>query len=116
MKNFIRNCEGYTLIETLVAMALFLGVLIPLAVSIGNLMIEHSSDPVNRAFHLAVTEMNLVMKESDFSEKDSQQEGYLIQRKVARTGNLVEIEVVVSSLQNPEKKMIHLSKSFLSYQ
>src|ERR1700741_4381945 len=62
----IRQEEGYTLLETLVAMALFVGVLIPVGASMGNLMVQTTTDQLNAAFHLAAKEMNHTTLERDF--------------------------------------------------
>ena len=111
----IRREEGYTLVETLVAMGLFVGVLIPVATFVGNLMIDRTSDRLNKSFHLATTEMNLVAKEIAVSDRDRQQGGYSIRTRAVRTGNLVEVEVSVSAVESPEKNLILLTKSLLEY-
>jgi len=112
---YIREEGGYTLIETLVAMGLFVGVLIPLGASIGNMVIEDSSARMSTAYHLALSEMNRVDTEGKFCDADSVQDGCLIRRRVCRQGNIVELNVAVYHSSKPDRRLVFLTRTFLDY-
>ncbi|MBI1806233.1 MAG: type II secretion system protein [Ignavibacteria bacterium] len=111
----IQREEGYTLLETLVAMALFVGVLIPVGASVGNLMIERTSDQINSAFHVAIKEMSRIAVDRDFVNNDTEVEGFIVHRKVDRNKNLIEVQVAVASLKKPNTTIVLLTKSFLTH-
>ena len=113
----LREEDGYTLLETLVAMALFLSVLIPLGVAIGNLTLGDSAATLNVTLQIAQSEMSRALLRHDFHDERKQDErGFLIERKVERKGNIVDLSVSIFSLKHPGKKVLVLSKSFLDYQ
>jgi Tfp pilus assembly protein PilV len=105
--------EGYTLIETLVAMALLVSVLIPLGVSIGNMMVEQGAEQMNVAFHLAVEEMTRTGLDKDFTEQNRQEGAYRVQRTMTRGVGQVEVGVAVATTAKPAANLVRLSKTFL---
>jgi hypothetical protein len=114
---YIKREEGYTLLETVVAMALFVAVLIPLGTIIGNLMLDKTSERLNRALNLAQTEISYSIANKDYTDRTISTDGkLLVERKVKREFNLVEITVKVITRQNPEKSLIVLNKNIVVYQ
>ena len=113
----IQQQKGYTLLETLVAMALFLSVLIPLGVTMGNLILDGSTNQMNLALQAAQSEITRLISEHDFTNgtrKDDR--GLNIETRVEQSGKLVDLQVTVSSTKVPNKKILILHKSLLVYQ
>src|SRR6267378_6112263 len=109
----IKRDDGYTLLETVVAMALFVSVLLPLGVAVGNLMLDRTSDEFSLRLRLAEAEMSRTMVERDFtwaSIKTS--EGYLVNRQVERIGFLRNVRISVSKSGSGEKSILVISKTF----
>lgn len=104
---------GYTLIETLVSMALFLTVLIPVATIAGTFFFYDEGHQLHTALRLAETTMNRVILEQDFSEGSFNQDKYLLQKKIERTGRLLTVHISVSTVDRPEKVLLNLQKSIL---
>ena len=112
----IRKEEGYTLLETVVAMALFVAVLIPLGSVIGNLMLDKTSERLTAALQIAQSEMNRTIAEKDFTDKVASHNNRLsLERKVTREGNLIQITIKITSKTNPEKPLIVLNKHIIDY-
>ena len=119
MKQFshVRNEQGYTLIETLVAMALFGTVLIPLLATVGNFMLDRSGERLDRALQIAETEMSRVIAERDFTEvSNSVEVGLVLKRTIHRARNRVEIEITVAQAKQPDKPILALTRVCLNYQ
>jgi prepilin-type N-terminal cleavage/methylation domain-containing protein len=116
-KKYIQDEKGYTLIETIVAMVLFLSVLIPLIATMGNVMLDHKAKLTSSALALAVTEMNSIADSRDFTEAIKTMEGGLIvQRKVQMSVPLMEVEVSVRTAGELPKEIVTLKRVFLVYQ
>jgi hypothetical protein len=112
----IRNEEGYTLVESLVAMALFVGVLIPLLGIMGNLMFDRRNVDSYRALHVAESEMNRIVSTHDFSVASSTIEnGFSIDRHIEQRDQLVQIRVSVASAKKPEQQLVQLNRTVLFY-
>jgi prepilin-type N-terminal cleavage/methylation domain-containing protein len=109
------NDKGYTLIETLVAMAIFLSVLIPLVATIGNFMLDRSAESMQKALHRAETEMSRTIAERDFitSRMEFEKEGLIVQKQVEGYGSTTDITVSVSAIQKPEKMLVTLHSTIL---
>jgi prepilin-type N-terminal cleavage/methylation domain-containing protein len=113
----IKQEKGYTLIETIVAMALFLSFLIPLVTIMGNTMLDRKVNLTNKALALAITEMNMTADSREFT--DSQKitgDGLVVQRNVQKSIPLFEVEVVVKTSGGQPKEIISLKRVFLVYQ
>lgn len=101
--------SGYTLVETVVALALFLGVLIPLMGAIGVLTLDRKSDELSAALRLGHSEIAEVLAAKDFTDsRRSLENGFIIDRKVGRNGPLVEVRVEIMSKHHPGKVVLHL--------
>ena len=108
--------KGYTLVETLVAMALFLTVLIPLGSAIGNLILNKSSDHIRTALHLAEREINIAeIADQPLESGEERRQGCIISRHVTRHGDLASVRVTVADERQPGKPLVLLEKSFLGH-
>lgn len=102
---------GYTLIETVVAMALFLSVLIPLVGTIGNMMFDRKVILAERALTLAQSEMSETLYNQDFVNiTKTSENGLVIIRSVERYSSLIEIRVVIKMSPDQPKELIVLKK------
>jgi type II secretory pathway component PulJ len=112
----MRSEMGYTLLETVVAMALFLSVLIPLGITIGNLTLDNSASRMNSAFQIAQSEMcQTVLKKNFQSEKKNSNPGFVLEKTIKRDGRLVDVTISVYQAKKPETKVLTISKSLLDY-
>jgi prepilin-type N-terminal cleavage/methylation domain-containing protein len=107
--------DGYTLIETIVAMALFLSVLIPLIGIMGHMMFETKSQQLNKAFSIAVSEMNRVADSKEFVDQKSINEGFIVQRAVQKSSPLIEVKITVQIQSEQPKDILVLTRVFLNY-
>ena len=113
----IKQEGGYTLLETLVAMALFLSVLIQVGVTIGNLILDGTASRMNIALQAAQTEISRVVSEQDYTNGTNKDDrGLMIERKIERSGSIVDLQVAVFAIKHPEKKILMLHKSLLVHQ
>ncbi|MGD0339097.1 MAG: prepilin-type N-terminal cleavage/methylation domain-containing protein [Bacteroidota bacterium] len=117
MKEHPNMDKGYTLIETLVAMAIFVSVLIPLGATIGNFILDRSAETMQKALHCAETGMSRIVAEQDFmaSRIENDKDGFIVQNQVDESGNTADITVSVSSVRRPEKVLVTLHKTVLVY-
>jgi prepilin-type N-terminal cleavage/methylation domain-containing protein len=117
MNKYIQTDRGYTLIETLVAMAIFVSVLIPLGVTIGNFILDRSPETAQKALHCAQSEMSRVIDERDFvpSIGDSEKDGFHIRRQVEESGYTADITISVSAVGKPARILVTLHKTILVY-
>jgi hypothetical protein len=107
------NENGFTLVETEVSMSLFLAVLIPLLVSVGNFMMDNKSDILRRATVLAESEMNQAARIQDFEEKETITDSFIIERKIETAVRIVRVHITVAALKEPQKIIVGLDKSIL---
>ena len=102
---------GYTLVETLVAMSLFVGVLLPLVGIIATVSLDDKSAKIHQALSLAESEITMVSAGKDYSNRTKAAEGgFIIDRKVTTSRGLAEIDVTVT---RKEKQLLHLCKIVL---
>lgn len=91
--------HGYTLIETVVAMVLFSGVLLLLVTSIGNLFRANATRSVQEALAHANAEMLTVESEPLTARSNLRNVGrYAVSRTVFREGR--KMTVLISVIQN----------------
>jgi len=113
----LRGEEGYTLLETVVALALFVSVLLPLGAAIGNFMLDKTADQLRLALRAAETEMSRVTSDNDFIDGTiTDARGLILGRTAHRRENLVDIRITVSSVKKPEKTLLVLNKTVLTHQ
>ena len=112
----IEDQSGYTLLETVVAMALLVSVLIPLGAAVGKLMLGDSSDMIYQALRVAESEMCSVDPNNEVDGRTSdEREGFRIIRDVSINGDLVQVKVTVTSSKKSERHLGKLQKTFLAY-
>jgi prepilin-type N-terminal cleavage/methylation domain-containing protein len=111
------NERGYTLLESVVAMAIFVGVMIPLIAAVGNFMLDGSASLMRSALHEAETEMTGAVEGRAFTDaRRTTEQGFIVERRVRRDGYLIEVNVLVASAKRPEKLIVRLHKTVLDYE
>jgi hypothetical protein len=106
------DSSGQTLAETLVAMSLFVGVLVPLLAAIGNLLFDDRAERLQEALHLAQTEMTLaevLVGTANGHVEDAH--GLTVERQVTRQGSLAQIDVKVYDSRKANRIVVHLTKT-----
>jgi hypothetical protein len=104
--------SGQTLVETLVAMSLFVGVLVPLLAAIGNLLFDDRAERLQEALHLAQTEM--AVAEAQAGNPNGRAEdahGLTVERQVTLQGSLAQIDVKVHDSRKANRIVVHLTKT-----
>ncbi len=111
------NEKGYTLLETLVAMAIFTSVMIPLVGTIGNFLLDRSSEKMQRALQCAETEIARTILESNYVDgtNEDPESGFIVRREIAAFVNSQDVTVTVSEMKNPQNILIVLHKSVFFY-
>ena len=110
----ISDESGYTLLETVVALALFTSVLIPIGVTIGNFFLDGSVDKLRLALRECESEITQIVASKDYSNNKRVFEGSLIlHRTIEHIGGRLEIYLVVSSTNLPTKAILTLHKTLL---
>jgi hypothetical protein len=104
---------GYTLVETLVAMALFLSVLIPLGAAIGTLLLDKEGEKIHEALLLAEREMTAAAHDKELASAEFDAGGgFVVHREIARlTNDAREIRISVAQTRKPGKVLVKLSKT-----
>ena len=112
----LKDQSGYTLMESVVAMALFVSVLIPLGAAIGKLMLNDDSDLVRYALQMAETEMCSIVPQSETAgSANNAVDGFVVAKDIQFEVNLLQVGVTVSSAKNPGRILVSLQKTFLAY-
>ena len=115
LRQFIRGDEGYTLMESVVAMTLFVGVLIPLVGIAGNFMVDRAADDLQRGLLMAQTGMNRTITAREFIDGALQiDRGLICSRNIKRSDGLVHVTISVVHQQNPSKTVVSLTKLVLA--
>jgi hypothetical protein len=107
--------DGFTLVETVVSMCLFLAVLIPLLVAVGNFMLDSRPTILRHATALAESEMNLVVLTQEFTQKETATDNFVIERTVETGARIVKVHVTVATVKEPQKIIAGLDKSIIVY-
>jgi len=103
--------RGYTLIETIIAMALFLSVLIPLIGTMGTMMFDRKAMVATKALMLAQSEMSTTIAHQDYiNAVKTSEPGFILIKKIERYNSLVEIRVAVKLSTDQSKELIVLKK------
>lgn len=110
------NAEaGYSLLETVVAMALFVGVLIPVAVLVGNFTLDKKAHHLAPALRLAQAEITRVVSDRDFTSGSESKDGFTVVRTVQKNQRLVRINVRIHKDDESGILLCSLNKSVLDY-
>jgi prepilin-type N-terminal cleavage/methylation domain-containing protein len=105
--------EGYTLIETLVAMALFASVLIPLLGTMGSVMLHDAPEVLSASLREMESEFAGVASNHDFRDAHRVLPGGLILlRTVHENAGLVTVAVEVRT-QKGNKQVLRIDKLFI---
>jgi len=103
--------RGYTLIETVIAMALFLSVLIPLIGTMGTMMFDRKATTLTKALMLAQSEMSTTIAHQDYiNAVKTSEPGFILTKNIERYNSLIEIRVIVKSSSDQSKELIVLKK------
>jgi prepilin-type N-terminal cleavage/methylation domain-containing protein len=106
--------EGYTLIETLVAMVLFGVALLPLTGAFVTLTENRSAEVISRALIVATTEIDEMNPDSLSSGSTSGiRDGFIWSRSTLRGERLADLEVRVAKLPDSARVVVFLHKSIL---
>ncbi len=107
----IRTEHGHTLIETVIAMALFLSVLIPLIGTMGTMMFDRQATTATKALILAQSEMSATLAHKDYINTIKTSEpGFILMKNIERYNSLIEIRVEIKSSTDLSKELIVLKK------
>lgn len=105
---------GTTLIETVVALSILLGVLIPLGVIVGNLMVEETAADIRQAVHCATSEIARTEASGDF--RDTVYDAgsrTAVEKKVNRVKRIAHVAISVTSPKHAGKPILALQRSFI---
>ena len=98
-KSLLRDTRGYTLVETLMASAIFLGVLVPACLLAGRLALSRHSHEVLIATQLAQTEMERTLAGALYDDEEKlvafDQKNWRLKREIERRDDLIIIRVLV---------------------
>lgn len=109
--------EGYTLVETIVALALFVSVLLSFVTIMGNFMFDHSSHLLTRAMQEAVSEISTASCEHLLSDSTrTTSDGLIVERQCTLQNGISIVEVKVAAVKKPDVILVNVHKSFLSQQ
>ena len=112
----LSSYSGYTLVETVVAMAIFLSVLLPLVESLGTMMFDKRTMVLHRAFVDAQSAMVATIAAQDYSESTQPtSDGFIIAKTIRREGSIVDVRVAVRTSGEQSKELVVL-KRFVSTQ
>jgi len=107
----LKTERGYTLIETVIAMAIFLSVLIPLIGTMGTMMFDRKSMTATKALMLAQSEMSTTIAHQDYINAIKTSEpGFILTKNIDRYNSLIEIRITVKSSSDQSKEIIMLKK------
>ncbi len=107
----LKSERGYTLIETVIAMALFLSVLIPLIGTMGTMMFDRKVVTATKALMLAQSEMSATIAHQDYiNTVKTSEPGFILTKNVERYNSLIEIRITVKPSTDQSKELIVLKK------
>lgn len=108
--------SGYTLVETVIAMTLFVAVLLPITTSMGNLFIDRTPERMSEALQVAEKEMTEISLQKNYADGVGKiVDKFIISRTIKRNNIVVDVEVMVALTEKREKPIVILCKSFLVY-
>jgi Tfp pilus assembly protein PilV len=107
---FDGNESGYSLVETLVAMSLFLCVLLPLVTILGNFMMDNSAERTMEVLHIAHSEMTTTIISGDYTDKSSMQSRYIVNRIVVFQSGIATIRIAVCRNDSTRRELMNLQR------
>lgn len=107
--------SGHTLVETLVAMALFLGVLIPVIGIVAGLLFDRAPERSGEALLIARNEALAFATGPEEESVASARKGFTVHRREERAGFLLEVSITVRDSAQGGKVLATLHRSLLEY-
>ena len=112
----LKNESGYTLVESIVAMTLLVGVLMPVGVTVGSLTLSDDSNSLFHALRVAQSEICSPLAHAETPvRKNYVADGFPVTKTIDMRWDLVTVTVAVMSPRKPDKNLLILQKSFLPY-
>lgn len=109
--------SGYTLVETLVAMALFLGVLLPTLGILAQFLFDRSPDRAREALFIAQSALNQISPESTPDEGSLEKKGsFILKTDVSRSGRILTARASVFASERDTLPIVTLSRTFVTYE
>lgn len=100
--------SGYTLVETLVAMVIFLSVLIPVGFGATAYLFDRKAEDLREGLLLAEAKMST----QNYTESGEATHGnYTVKSEIVLTGQLVEYRVIVWRTGKPSQPLVVLTKT-----
>lgn len=112
----VKNDEGFTLVESIVAMSLFAIVVLGLLSSVSTLMFSSRNELLQEALLIAQNELQQAGSERSHYNEKKMTEKFSIDKNVFKKEHRTEIVITVSALKQPEKSLISLSRVILESQ
>ncbi len=111
------NEKGYTLLETLVAMAIFTSVMIPLVGTIGNFLLDRRSEKMQNALQRAETEISRTVLENNYVDGtiEDPESGFIGRREIIPSTDTQDITISVTSNKDPKTILVVLHKTVFFY-
>jgi prepilin-type N-terminal cleavage/methylation domain-containing protein len=109
---FSRTQAGFTLIESVVAMALFLGIVFLLVSVFNEFLMDDYSSKLNKAFLIGENEIEKVESNHVFESVESDSIGFHVTQSVTMEKRVVLVDVAVRDTKKPNTVYIRLSKAF----
>ena len=106
----LKSSEGFSLLESIVAMALFLSVLIPLGTIIANALKMDTAGIRQTALHLAEKAAHEAERTVQLGKYQQEHNGFLIETESVREGDMVTINVIVTHSKHVSMRPLKLSK------
>jgi len=106
----LKSSEGFSLLESIVAMALFLSVLIPLGTIIANALIKDTTGTRQTALHLAEKAVHEAERTVQVGKYQQEYDGFLIETESVREGDLMTINITVTHSKHVSMRPLKLSK------
>lgn len=105
--------SGYTLLETVVALSLFMGVLIPVIGMASNLLLDGRVEQKQTALRVALTGLAEAQLNQDGISVYTAENGLEVRREVTRNGSLVHVRVTVLDKRSRQKEILKLHRSLV---
>jgi len=105
--------DGYTLIESLVAMSIFVSVLIPLGSVVGNILIMSDNSMQRQALQIAQNEIRSVLESSHVFNAEKKVEIFIVKTESVQSARLQSVTVRVSRESRRTKVIVVLHKKAL---
>ncbi|MFZ1082155.1 MAG: type II secretion system protein [Candidatus Kryptoniota bacterium] len=106
---------GFTLIESVVAMGLFVGVVFLLVSVLGEFMMDDFTVKSNKALVVAENEISNVERTRAFESTTRDTIGFHIIRTVTTKNNVSFVDVAVTNAKKPTLQYVRLSKVLRVY-